>query len=1404
VYRYRIYLYLMNLNPRKVLIIGVLLAFLANTFGPVPLAQAQDFRLPAPGAMVHLSPEFNPPILKGIKVHPDNPFRFDFILDKGDSQLGNDQLKDESSKLIKYFLASLTIPEKDLWVNLSPYEKDRIIPNSFGLTEMGRDLLAEDYMLKQITASLIYPEDEIGKKFWKRIYEESAKKFGTTDIPVNTFNKVWIVPEKAVVYENAKAGTAYVVESKLKVMLEQDYLAFSHNVIPAPTGALGQAKAGIQNKNDINALGSQIVREIVIPELTKEVNEGKNFAQLRQVYNSLILATWYKKKIKDSILEQVYADKNKVAGVNIDDPQEKEKIYERYLQAFKKGVYNYIKEEIDPATQEALPRKYFSGGIEATDLSDMAMKVVDNPGRLPNQALEAQVDIRPVGFEGISQGPQPKENRYRDPFFILTTPYGKSLAAQWIQTYANENRTEGKGDIDRILDFLSDPHHRTGDFIGDMLQKFPILEDMHRRFAQATQPSKTVQAFDLPSARGKTELIGALINGPNLLDVGAGMAIFSERCLHIYPKILHAISVDIESQRKIPFQIPTGKTHEFKLAIDHSIIPVEDRWANTAVATFFLHHLVVDRLNYLKEIKRTIVPGGRFIVLETTFSDVIQEDPIDKNDLRAKQMSRIFRSLKSDKEKLSFLHFADWFIYNFVNRSRDPLVFGNYETMEAWKDIFEKAGFIVEQERNLGFSALGSRNPESRGLFILRNPSNDKQDRAMNTQEEKTDLQEGTVERFLFDQLRKVKGGNLVFGPKDFVGVGHHLDRLTLEVLKRAMEVVEFEHKGQKRKDALWDLNLKGTDYYVHILGVVGVLVNDLQIDDDPYVILAAFFHDVLEDSIQYYAAMERLTQEDIGLMTKEQARRLRERYRGKVLITDALRSQAEASVRKKMKTVGLSGDEMDRVFFYVHAMTKKTDDLMGEYYPGLIERGYRAMSLKLADRIFNLRSGRFATNKTFAKRYIEETIAEFFTVPMGRQQKSFISYLSNNEDGDRVKNRFRAQMLKTILENLNLFPDLQTAQDARKFIRPIAGTAYLGYPSLKTAQEVVRYAMYLFDNPYNGSWNTVATGFEDDDYSYDNLISKRIETLIQKGQKPKVLVIGAGGGRVIFDLKESFPQAEVVFINKQPIRTDPEVFRKARYLVQKKLSIQEAKDFLDWFNRNEVVYNVEHGLPFKDKEFDVVFFTSETLTYVKDKDKLLADIKRVLNERGIGFVNPYSRIRFFNAQGHEFLESKDLETHFNQGTKEPQYIIRKHSLIIINRYPNIPFPKLKLIRHTSFVRSKDVIGLPTRYISEYKIVPEALDHGIHQSAGFQKDNAQTVMKIRQFRQEKGGIDLTPANMNLQTQNSNGEIKFHLDSARLAQLQNAPGFVPVIINIQPMNNLREFLGLNDSPTFKAG
>ncbi len=138
--------------------------------------QGSVLGLPKPGTMVSLSSSYVPVIVKGLHIHPENPILFDFIVDTGDSGLdvNSTQLLSESDKLIKYFLASLTIPESDLWVNLSPYEKDRIIPALLGQTVMGRDMLAQDYILKQLTASLIYPEKNLGKEFWSRVYARSG------------------------------------------------------------------------------------------------------------------------------------------------------------------------------------------------------------------------------------------------------------------------------------------------------------------------------------------------------------------------------------------------------------------------------------------------------------------------------------------------------------------------------------------------------------------------------------------------------------------------------------------------------------------------------------------------------------------------------------------------------------------------------------------------------------------------------------------------------------------------------------------------------------------------------------------------------------------------------------------------------------------------------------------------------------------------------------------------------------------------------------------------------------------------------------------------------------------------------------------------------------------------------
>ncbi len=352
-------------------------------------------------------------------IHPENALKFDFLVDKGDVRLKENQKREEYNQLIKYFLASLTVPDQDQWVNLSPYEKNRIIADDFGKTEMGRDLLAQDYLLKQITSSLMYPESGLGKNFWDKVYARAYKEYGTTDIPVSTFNKVWIVPDKALIYESG--NTAYVVKSHLKVMLEEDYLSLQKHSSVIPE------KSGIQS---LHSVSSTVIKEIILPEIEREVNEGKNFTMLRQVYSGMLLATWYKKTLKESLLVKIYADKAKLQGLMsspnalIGDP---EHIYQQYLVAFKKGVYSYIKEDTDKYTNQVVPRKYFSGGFwnnsamvtDVKTVSDAAMveairadaSSMDDVTVLadPAQSTDAAMQVKKGGVRKIYTKPKPQK-----------------------------------------------------------------------------------------------------------------------------------------------------------------------------------------------------------------------------------------------------------------------------------------------------------------------------------------------------------------------------------------------------------------------------------------------------------------------------------------------------------------------------------------------------------------------------------------------------------------------------------------------------------------------------------------------------------------------------------------------------------------------------------------------------------------------------------------------------------------------------------------------------------------------------------------------------------------------------------------------------------------------------------
>ena len=326
----------------KIIRFCVVLVFSMTIIAPLGRAGVVP-QLPVPNMVMSAGGVYHPARLVGMRVDPYAPFSFDFIVAKGDSGLEGEALKKESEKLIKYFLAALAVPEDEMWVNLSPQERERMMGEGLGRTQMGYELLAQDYVLKQMTASLMHPDSGTGKRFWREVYEKAQAQYGTEEIPVETYNRVWVVPKEAVVYERGRG--AYVLRAELDVMLESDYLG-----LKAAGKAAGEAQ-------EMSALGREVVREVLLPELRKAVNEDAMFAPLRQAYGGMILAAWYKRRLKASVLGAVYADRKKVAGVEMEDEGLKEAVYEAYMRSVREGVFNILKAQEDPGLKQTLLRR---------------------------------------------------------------------------------------------------------------------------------------------------------------------------------------------------------------------------------------------------------------------------------------------------------------------------------------------------------------------------------------------------------------------------------------------------------------------------------------------------------------------------------------------------------------------------------------------------------------------------------------------------------------------------------------------------------------------------------------------------------------------------------------------------------------------------------------------------------------------------------------------------------------------------------------------------------------------------------------------------------------------------------------------------------------------------------------
>lgn len=301
--------------------------------------------LPSPTQVLETSKYGDLASFVGLRIDESDPFKINFVLDTA----GNEKYSQEHlNLLVEFFLSAVTLPKEKFWVNLSPYEQDRIIDEKLLDTSSGRLLLEQDYVLKVLSSSLTHPDTNSGKNYWDRIINRNeSEKNNISEL----LRKVWIVPKLAKL--STVNNMVLIDEASLSIESEEDYLKLDNGV----TGSVNSV-------------------------LEDQVNKGEHFALLRSFYKAFVLGLWYKDMMKETLMKD-YINNNKVLGIDVNNTVVKERLYQDYLKSNQLGVYNLAK-KTDLVRQK---RIYSAGGFSLHNASYQAISCS------PLQAVEKLNDI---------------------------------------------------------------------------------------------------------------------------------------------------------------------------------------------------------------------------------------------------------------------------------------------------------------------------------------------------------------------------------------------------------------------------------------------------------------------------------------------------------------------------------------------------------------------------------------------------------------------------------------------------------------------------------------------------------------------------------------------------------------------------------------------------------------------------------------------------------------------------------------------------------------------------------------------------------------------------------------------------------------------------------------------------
>jgi hypothetical protein len=300
-----------------------------------------------------------PPLVGGIVFPIKDPLKigFSLVTDAAHERPTPEEQLELQRRLGRYLNTFLVLTGDQVNVTLTPTEDYCGLPELLRHTELGRDMLAQDVVLKHYTATQLHPSTPQGKGFWDRV---NALTSGSRDF--ESCFRVWIVPGTVNVREKTVADQGHVTIEKLrlKVLCEEDYETLRRYRESKRPGA--EVPRHSERDSQVVAL----FKEIILPKIQKEVSSGPRFGVLRQILSVLVVAKWImQSQLGDALKQAGFIDSNEPQryGLNTVDDAVLLSMKRLYLQMFGSGVWQYSITQFDTGSGLVEKRLYVAGGI---------------------------------------------------------------------------------------------------------------------------------------------------------------------------------------------------------------------------------------------------------------------------------------------------------------------------------------------------------------------------------------------------------------------------------------------------------------------------------------------------------------------------------------------------------------------------------------------------------------------------------------------------------------------------------------------------------------------------------------------------------------------------------------------------------------------------------------------------------------------------------------------------------------------------------------------------------------------------------------------------------------------------------------------------------------------------------